>query len=209
MSLPLRALLWDMDGTLVDSEPVHRRSFVDAARSCGLALPEDFHDGLIGKSEDAIHAILVAEHGLQADFATWSERRFAAYLARIEEVQPFALATDLWARAEAARLDQAIVSNSPEGILQANLTRLGLAPGSVVTVSRNDVARGKPHPEPYLLALSRLGLPAVVAAVIEDSSAGLAAAQAAGIATYMMPWFEGEKGDWAPFADLQVLLSKV
>ena len=202
MDQPLRALLWDMDGTLLDSEPVHRLSFVDAARACGLALPEAFHDGLIGKSEDAIHAILGAEHGLSLSLAHWSELRFAAYLARIEEVHPFKIATDLWARAQAAGLCQAIVSNSPEGIVRANLTRLGLTPGSVMTVSRQDVSRGKPDPEPYLRALARLGLPAAAVAVIEDSAAGLAAARAAGLTVYMMPWFEGPPGDWQPFAAL-------
>ncbi|ETD87708.1 HAD family hydrolase [Rhodobacter capsulatus] len=202
MDQPLRAILWDMDGTLLDSEPVHRLSFVDAARACGLTLPAEFHEGLIGKSEDAIHAILAAEHGLTLSLAHWSELRFAAYLARIEEVHPFRIATDLWARAQAAGLSQAIVSNSPEGIVRANLTRLGLAPGAVRTVSRHDVRRGKPDPEPYLLALARLGLPPEAVAVVEDSAAGLAAARAAGLCVYMMPWFEGPAGDWQPFAAL-------
>lgn len=206
MEQPLRALLWDMDGTLLDSEPVHRLSFVDAAQAHGLTLPEDFHEGLIGKSEDAIHAILGTEHGLTLPLAQWSESRFAAYLARIEEVHPFAIATDLWARAQAAGLEQAIVSNSPEGIVRANLTRLGLAPEALVTVSRKDVSRGKPAPDPYLLALARLGIGAEAAVVIEDSAAGLAAAQAAGIAAFMMPWFEGPPGNWQPFAALQALL---
>lgn len=202
MDQPLRALLWDMDGTLVDSEPVHRRSFVDAARICGLTLPEDFHTALIGKSEEAIHAILVADHGLSLSLAHWSELRFAAYLARIDEVHPFEIAADLWARAQAAGLCQAIVSNAPALIVQANLIRLGLAPGAVTTVSREDVRRGKPDPEPYQLALARLGLPAAAAAVIEDSAAGLAAARAAGLGVYMMPGFAGPPGGWQPFAAL-------
>lgn len=202
MDQPLRALLWDMDGTLVDSEPVHRRSFVDAARICGLTLPGEFHTALIGKSEEAIHAILVADHGLSLSLAHWSELRFAAYLARIDEVHPFEIAADLWARAQAAGLCQAIVSNAPALIVQANLTRLGLSPGAVTTVSREDVRRGKPDPEPYQLALARLGLPAAAAAVIEDSAAGLAAARAAGLGVYMMPGFAGPPGDWQPFAAL-------
>lgn len=206
MDQPLRALLWDMDGTLVDSEPVHHRSFVDAARICGLTLPGEFHTALIGKSEEAIHAILVADHGLSLSLAHWSELRFAAYLARIDEVHPFEIAADLWARAQAAGLCQAIVSNAPALIVQANLTRLGLSPGAVTTVSREDVRRGKPDPEPYQLALARLGLPAAAAAVIEDSAAGLAAARAAGLGVYMMPGFAGPPGDWQPFAALSQCL---
>ena len=202
MDTPLCALLWDMDGTLLDSEPVHRRSFVDAARAQGLTLPETFHDALIGQSEEAIHRILQTEHGLDLPFADWAESRFAAYLARIEDVHPFDMALEVWARARAAGLLQAIVSNSPAAIVQANLARLGFAGDAVVTVSRSDVARGKPAPEPYLLGLSRLGVPAPAAAAVEDSAAGLASARAAGLAAYMMPWFAGAPGDWQPFRAL-------
>ena len=157
------------------------------------------------KSEDAIHRRLVAEHGLDADFTLWSDRRFAAYLARIEEVRPFDLAREIWQRAASLGLEQAIVSNAPRGILDANMTRMGLASGAVVvTVSRNEVTRGKPHPDPDLCALARLSLPASRAVVVEDSGSGLAAARAAGLPVLLMG---PAPGDWTPVAELHRLLS--
>ncbi len=182
----LPALLWDVDGTLADSEPVHERSFLDAAQALGLRLPSDFHANLLGQSEEATHAILVRDHGLKLDLAAWAARRHAAYLRRIDEVKPHPAAWATLRLAARLGLAQALVSNSPRQIVEANLHQLGLRMPQRLVISRDDVQRGKPDPEPYALALSRLGVSANVAVAIEDSDSGRMSAEGAGLAVCLM-----------------------
>jgi beta-phosphoglucomutase-like phosphatase (HAD superfamily) len=196
---PYAAVLWDLDGTLVDSEPVHRRSFLDTGAAFGLALPGDFHDRLIGMSEEAIHRTMVESYGLDAPLSRWTERRFEAFLARIGEVRPIGHAQELWRMLAAIGIRQAIVSNGPRPIVRANVGRLGLSPDEVLTISRDDVAKGKPAPDPYLLAAKRLTEKPTGVAVVEDSLSGLNSAHAAGMSVFMMPGFHGGEGrDWQP-----------
>lgn len=207
---PYAATLWDLDGTLVDSEPVHRRSFLDAAVAFGISLPEDFHDRLIGMSEEAIHRVMVERYGLDASLARWTESRFAAFLARIGEVEPMPLAHDLWQKVAVMGVTQAIVSNGPRPIVRANVERLGLSPDEVLTISRDDVEKGKPAPDPYLLAAERLSVAPRDVAVVEDSLSGLEAATAAGMSVFMMPGFEnGEGRGWQPVDVLQRAVQQV
>ncbi|WP_165905347.1 HAD family hydrolase [Rhodovulum euryhalinum] len=202
-SLPFRAVLWDIDGTLADSEPLHERAFVEATRALGLALPADFHAALLGRTETEAHAWLVDRCGLELSLAAWTERRLAAYFAGLEDVTPHPVAIGLWHRFEALGLPQGTVSNSDRLIVNANLARLGLDRPGLVSISRNDVRAAKPDPEPYLRGAHLLGLDPDEIAVVEDSATGLRAAQAAGMRVYMMPGFTGAgHGDWQPLAAL-------
>lgn len=192
----LQALLWDVDGTLADSEPVHERSFLDAAQALGLRLPSDFHASLLGQSEEATHAILVRDHGLRLDLAAWAARRHAAYLRRIHEVKPHPAAWATLRLAARLGLAQALVSNSPREIVEANLHQLGLRMPQRLVISRDDVQRGKPDPEPFALALSRLAASADSAVAVEDSVSGGTAALGAGVALCWMPQVSEEIAGW-------------
>lgn len=109
----------------------------------------------------------------------WAERRHAAYLARIDEVTIMPLAREIWGLATALGLAQGCVSNAPRIIAEANLFHLGPVREDIVLVSRDDVARGKPHPEPYRLGAQRLGVSRAEVAATEDSGSGLRSALAA------------------------------
>lgn len=192
----LRAILWDLDGTLADSEPTHERSFMDAAQALGLTLPEDFHHQLLGQSEEATHAILVREHGLSLDLAAWSARRHAAYLQRIGEVKAHPDAWVVLRLAARLGLAQAVVSNSPRAIVRANLAQIGLRLPERMIISRDDVHSGKPDPEPYALALSRLDLAASVSVAVEDSASGGRAAAGAELPVCWMPQVTSDWPGW-------------
>lgn len=200
---PFDAVLWDIDGTLADSEPVHQMSFVDACRRLRVDLPADFHGALLGRTDAETHAWLVETCGLAQSFSDWIAHRFDAYFAHLDRVVPHPLALDLWSRLDRHGIRQATVSNSDRLIVNANLDRLGLARPGLVSVSRNDVVQGKPDPEPYLRAAHLLGVDPARTAVVEDSATGLASARRAGMTAFMMPWYDRrDDAGWRPVADL-------
>lgn len=200
---PFDAFLWDIDGTLADSEPVHELSFVEACKQCGLELPEHFHEQLVGKSDEETFAWLVSNCGLQLPLESWLELRFSFFFRNIEAVAPIGPALDVWRKLDAMGVPQATVSNSDRLIVNANLARLGLNSPGAVSVCRNDVLNGKPHPEPYLRAAELLRVAPGSVAAIEDSETGLTAAATAGMRVFMMPGFQSSNSaDWLPFDTL-------
>lgn len=205
MPFPFDAVLWDIDGTLADSEPTHEQSFFDACAELGITLPADFQEHLLGSSEETSYAWLQSDFGLEASFEEWTARRYAAYLARAGEVDFHPEARPLWEALAATGIAQGTVSNSARVLVEANLAQLGIA-GRHESVARDDVARGKPAPDPYLLAARRMGLEPARIAVVEDSATGMASGRAAGMQVFMMPHFRGAPGpDWQPVRVLKAL----
>lgn len=207
MSLRPVAVLWDVDGTLADSEPVHARAFEQAARGLGLRLPADFHDRVLGRSEEASHAWLVAECGLAEDLTAWQARRIAAYLTMIDQVRPHPAALALWQGLARAGVPQAAVSNSDRMIVGANLAQIGVMRPGLISLARNDVRRGKPDPEPWLRACTLLGVDPAAVAVVEDSPPGVQSALAAGAAVHVMDHYAGPRTGVRPLADLAAALA--
>lgn len=186
---PFAAILWDMDGTLADSEPVHEMSFDAACRSLGISLPDNFHDLLLGQSDTETHALLVRDFGLALSLRDWMTLRFKIFMDHIDQVTFFPEAKAIWDQAEARGIPQAVVSNSDRLIVGATLNHLGLARPGMISVTRNDVHRGKPHPDPYLRAVDLMGIAASGAAVMEDSQTGARSGIAAGMSVFVMPHF--------------------
>ncbi len=188
---PFDALLWDMDGTLADSEPIHARSFEIACAELGLVLPGDFHDQLLGQGDAETHAWLVRTCGLSVTLTDWLTRRFEIFQSGLAEITPQPAALAIWQEAAARGVPQAVVSNSDRILVSATLAQLGLARPGQITVTRNDVHRGKPAADPYLRAADLLGVAPGRAAVIEDSPTGARAGLAAGMSVFVMPHYHG------------------
>ena len=182
-----RAILWDMDGTLLDSEPAHAAAFYDALDELGLTVPPGFHESLLGASDDRVHAALSAATGLALTLLEWRAvkwqhyRRHANCIPLRQEVA--ALARDLAGQG----VPMAVVSNSTADEVVLCLGASGLASLFSTTVSRADVTRGKPDPEGYLLAAARLGIPPNECLVVEDSPVGARAGVAAGMLVAYYP----------------------
>lgn len=183
----MKAVLWDMDGTLVDSEFLHFEALESAMNSLGLTVPSDLHDRVIGMSAESVYEWLVAHHKLILGFQAWIAHKYDIYLKRVAEIAPFEGALELWQTLETAGVKQAVVSNSDRIIVDANLSHVGLAKPKLVTVSRNDVVAGKPDPEPYRRGAYTLGVDPSEVIVLEDSTTGANAGVAAGMATYFVP----------------------
>jgi HAD superfamily hydrolase (TIGR01509 family) len=184
-----RAVLFDLDGLLVDSEPLWfevERAVM--ARLGGQWGPAD-QRALIGGSLDRTVAHLLAKAtrpppGGPPQVARWLlDGMTELMLARGVPVQPGA--RELLAEVAGAGIPRALVTSSARQIMAAVLAATGMR--FPVTVCGDDVRRTKPDPEPYLLAASRLGMPPPGCVVLEDSPNGVAAARAAGCPVIAVP----------------------
>jgi beta-phosphoglucomutase-like phosphatase (HAD superfamily) len=185
--MTISAVLFDMDGTLVDSEPTHYEAFVQAVAQHGLALPQGFAERITGMSIADCHAALVDSIGLSLTLDELVEAKNAAYLSLapgVKRREGVDAALDMLAR---HRIPYAIVSNSDRMIADANLRSVGLSLPDLISVTRNDVRRGKPDPEPYLRAAHLLGVAAENCIVVEDSPVGAQAGLAAGMQVFAWP----------------------
>jgi HAD superfamily hydrolase (TIGR01509 family) len=185
----LRAVLFDMDGLLVDSEPLWFEVERLVMARLGGQWGEADQQALIGGSLDRTVSWLLAkaatpEKASREDVARWLVAEMAALiLARGLPLQPGA--GPLLAGLAAAGVPYALVTASSRPVMDAVLQVTGLSFG--VTVCGEDVRRAKPDPEPYLLAAARLGAPPAGCVVLEDSPTGVASARAAGCPVIAVP----------------------
>ncbi len=190
------AVLFDMDGTLVDSEPLHHATFIEAVLALGGEIPDGFAARLTGKTIADCHEALRRETGFAADLDALVAAKYAAYIrgAAALKLRPGAAAVlDFLDRAGVA---YAIVSNSDRMLADANLRAVGLQRPGLVSVTRNDVREGKPAAEPYLRGGWLLGAAPEDCLVVEDSAPGALAGLAAGMT--VVAWPEPHRAD-APF----------
>jgi len=193
-----RAVLWDMDGTLIDSEPVHAMAFEAAVRELGLTVPHDFHDSLVGSSAEQVHRALVALTGTGISLGEWLALKWRHYEVHSAAI-PRRASVSAVAEVLAARgVPMAVVSNSSADEVALCLRATGLDLILPVTISRTDLRRGKPEPDGYLLAAERLGCAPGNCLVVEDSRLGVAAGLAAGMAVLFHPQANTPGGDTRP-----------
>jgi HAD superfamily hydrolase (TIGR01509 family) len=182
-----KAVFWDMDGTLVDSEPLHEAALVAALRSVGIAPPVDLHERVLGVAAAPVYEMLRSEFGLDLPFDDWIVRKYDHYLPMAETLKPRPGAIEVFNALRALGVQQAVVSNSDRVIVDANLSAVGLIYPGMRTISRNDVREGKPHPEPFLRAAWLAGVDPADSVAIDDSVTGATSGLAAGMRTIFWP----------------------
>ncbi len=183
----IQAVVFDMDGVLIDSEPVWeevRREFV--ASHGGRWLP-DTQDRLMGMSTGEWSAYISGDLGVGRPPAEVAAGVIEAMAARYAEHLPLMPGAVDAVRSLAGRWPLAIASSAPQSLIDVVLDASGLRPSFGVALSSEQVARGKPAPDIYLAVVERLGVAAGKCAAIEDSSNGLRSAAAAGVAVIAVP----------------------
>lgn len=191
-----KAVYWDMDGTLIDSEPLHNEALVMVMRGVGITPPPDLHERVLGISAGPVYEMMRAEFDLQLPYDEWIRRKYDHYLVQAPRLKPRPGALEMFRELQQAGVVQAVVSNSDRLIVDANLKAIGIVEPGFKSVSRNDVHEGKPHPEPFLRAAWLTGIDPADTVVMEDSATGSRAGLAAGMRTIFWPEkpMEGPEG---------------
>ncbi|HUZ53774.1 MAG TPA: HAD family phosphatase [Streptosporangiaceae bacterium] len=186
----LHAVLFDMDGLLVDSEPLWFEVEHSVMSRLGGEWTEDDQRALVGGSLHRSVGYLLSRASRPASHdqvAGWLIGGMAELLAE-REVAVMPGAIDLLAEVRAAGIPRALVTSSERVIMEAVLASLARHDIAFnVTVCGADVVNPKPHPEPYLRAAALIGADPRFCVALEDSPSGVASAEAAGCATVVVP----------------------
>lgn len=190
MSLPrpVRAVVFDMDGLLVDSETVYCEALTAAAAGMGHELPMSVLKLMIGHTWAGSSHVLKAHFGERFDtdrLRDESVKRF--YEIAEAEVCLKAGVIELLDHLDEAGLPRAIATSSRHADVRHHLTHHGLLDRFHAILAQGDYPRGKPHPDPYLKAAEALGIDPVHCLALEDSHNGVRAASSAGMMTIMVP----------------------
>jgi HAD superfamily hydrolase (TIGR01509 family) len=179
---PPDAFLFDLDGTLVDSERANVESVVLAVRHYGAELTEEERGFVIGHSWNEIYKMIARNHALTVPMRELIDVAVAEKDALLAKTGHRALpgAVALVQRL-ARRSKLALVSGASGKEVRDALAGIGVRELFPIIIAAEDYANGKPSPEPYLTGLAQLGVPAGRAIVIEDATPGILSARAAGI----------------------------
>ncbi|WP_440055216.1 HAD family hydrolase [Pseudoalteromonas sp. T1lg65] len=193
--MSIKAVLFDFDGTLVDSETLHYESWKQVLEPYRVHYDEaTFCDEFSGVPTLQAAAILNQRHGLQRsaeDLCTEKNDLFVKTAASLKpKLMPFA--KDIVELA-AQQYRLALVTGSSRAEALPVLEYYGLTDYFQVIVTKDDVENPKPHPEPYLRALSLLELPSQEGIAIEDTSTGLQSAKGAGLRAVAVPNLHSKK----------------
>jgi HAD superfamily hydrolase (TIGR01509 family) len=184
----IEAVVFDMDGVLIDSEPVWERVRRRFVADHGGRWADDTQDRLMGMSTAEWAAYLATDLGITGLTPQQvAGQVIAAMAAEYSQHLPLLPGAADAARALAERWPLAGASSSPRSLIETVLAAAGLTAAFAAVVSSEEVARGKPAPDVYLAAADRLSAAPGACAAVEDSSNGLRAAVAAGFTVIAIP----------------------
>ncbi|HUA77199.1 MAG TPA: HAD family phosphatase [Acetobacteraceae bacterium] len=185
---PLEAVILDMDGTLHDTEGVYHAALKKAVSAVGFSVTEGFVHSLIGIPGKETDEMLKAHLGPAFPFDAY-DRLYDEYCEALlaEGVRLKPGATELLDLLEERALPVAIATSASRRAATLHLMRSGLAARIARVVTRDDVARGKPHPDVYFEAARRVGAAPEHCLAVEDSFNGIRAAHEAGMMAVMVP----------------------
>jgi beta-phosphoglucomutase family hydrolase len=178
--------IFDCDGTLAETMPTHYIAWCRALGEHAAFFPEPMFYELGGVPTARIIEVLNEKHSLSLPVHELVDRKEAIFLELSREIQPVAPVVAV-AQHHHGRIPLAVASGGHRHIVHQTLRTLGITHLFETVVTSEDYTQGKPHPEPFLTAARRLGVPPERCLVFEDTETGLAAAQAAGMQCVLVP----------------------
>ena len=184
----IRAVLFDMDGTLVDSDRAVERSWLSWANEYGADGTAAYRMAHGSPSEPTVRRLLA--HLTEAEIQQAATRQLELQYDDLSDVVATPSALDLLAALDRKGLPWAVVTSADDRLAKARLTAAGITPRVLVTI--DDIEAGKPDPAGYLRAAELLGVPPENCLVVEDAEVGLEAARAAGAHTAALRGLPGD-----------------
>jgi len=180
--------IFDLDGTLVDTMPLHYRAWDTAMRAVGLNAPldEELFYSLGGVPTKRVAELIAAHYGLTVDIHAVFDHKEALFVELQADAKLIEPVVEI-ARRMALTHPVSIASGGPRVIVRGMLKLTGLAPLFPVVITPEDVMHGKPAPDMFLLAAQRMGVAPEKCLVFEDAEPGMRAAEAAGMQWVRVP----------------------
>lgn len=180
--------IFDLDGTLVDTMPLHYRAWDAAMRAVGLTAPldEELFYSLGGVPTKRVAELIAAHYGLTVDVHAVFDHKEALFVELQADAKVIEPVVEI-ARRMALTHPVSIASGGPRVIVRGMLELTGLAPLFPVVITPEDVVHGKPAPDMFLLAAQRMGVAPEACLVFEDAEPGMRAAEAAGMKWVRVP----------------------
>ena len=183
------AVIFDMDGLLFDTEALSRRSWQRAARERGYELPAELYNQVIGRPVGTSHQVFREHFGANFPSEEIRARRVQYSEEYIEQhgvpVKDGVFEVFDWL--DQAAIPFALATSTQREIAESHLQRVDILGRFAATVTGDEIARGKPNPDIFLVAAERLGTAATACLVFEDSEAGVRAAHAAQMQVIAVP----------------------
>jgi HAD superfamily hydrolase (TIGR01509 family) len=187
--MPIDAIIFDMDGLMLDTEPIYKVVWQRAAIDCGYPISEELYFDLIGRSRVDGEKILLGAFGpyfsMEAFREAYRRCEATAFAERLPARKPGL--DDLLGLLDSRGVPKAVATSTERGLAVAQLGGLGLLDRFSVLATGDEVLNGKPAPDLFLLAAQRLSVDPSGCLVLEDSEAGIVAAHGAGMQVYAVP----------------------
>ena len=185
----IKGLIFDCDGTLVDSMRIHYSAWKEAMEAVNIEISQERFYSLAGLPTLTIVQTLAQEQNVNCDVQAAAENKERLYLAKIETIEPIHSVIEIVHR-EKGRRKLAVASGGYPDVIQKSLAAVGLQGMFDAIVGAGDVKHGKPAPDMFLKAAERLNVKPEECLVYEDSGLGIEAASAAGMqAIDVRPWY--------------------
>ncbi len=181
-----RAFIFDCDGTLADTMPLHYQAWRRVFQQYEFDLNQNLYYSLGGVPARELVPLLNARYSLAMPVEEVVHAKEIAYLDLASFAKPIRQVTAI-VEEYAAHMPMAVASGGGRASVRRTLEAIGLLSQFEIIIASEDVTRGKPDPEPFLTAAARLGVEPSRCLVFEDAEPGVAAAQAAGMAWVRIP----------------------
>lgn len=192
----IKAVVFDMDGVLLDSEPLHDRTNIEILKSYGINADASVTDPFVGRTSEALWTELKGIYNLSDSVEELIERQWSMNIKALpsSEIEASKGLEDVLAYILENELSASVASSSRGDFVQAVFDHLNLWPFMEAYTSGQEIEHGKPAPDIYILAARKIGVRAEECLAVEDSTAGVRSAKAAGMITvgYRNPTSQGQ-----------------